>query len=174
MKQWLVVAPSNSKTLFYCYLQTPHHILPTRNGSVSTIRSRFGLLHMSHVSWAFCAKMAIFHMLVKHHTHKAKLTLQISQHSDHSTELFYIQNNHKEHIFKVTYRKLCRNPDIKICTRIYAWKSWHHYFVTPCSIEDIIKFNSNVLKWLSWCKKCPNHFLNWFIWTFTDICGYVD
>ena len=49
------------------------------------------------------------HMKNCHFGHKTQLTEEISQHSDHSTELFYIQNNHKGHIFKMTYIKLLRN-----------------------------------------------------------------
>ena len=55
--------------------------------------------------------------------------MQISQRSDHSTELFYIQNNQKEHIFKMTYRKLRMRTEIKNYSEKHALKSCHHFFL---------------------------------------------
>ena len=71
------------------------------------------MLRYLHCKLGLGAETSIFHVHMDHNAQKAKLTLQISQQSDHSTKFFNIQNNHKEHIFKITSRKLHRNPQIK-------------------------------------------------------------
>ena len=59
------------------------------------------------------AETAIFGVRVTHQVNKDQLRVKISQHSDNSTKFFYIQNNHTELIFQMTYKKLPRAPEIK-------------------------------------------------------------